>query len=280
MQEGVLDPYERIYCDGSLIGDHAPPGYYDVVEGITHSSNNYFHKVFRRIINQNVSTNTFIDSRIGLEKWRDYVESFGLGIPLGLDIPNASVGILPSVSLYDGVYGRERWKFSTIASLSIGQGETSVTPLQMANFAATIANKGFYYSPHIIKSVDESGKPLPKYQVKHYTKIDSSHYNIVIEGMASVINNGTGQYRAKLRDIQVCGKTSTVENPHGEDHSGFIAFAPMKNPKIAVAAYVENAGQGARAAASIASLTIEKYLLGATKRPRIEEYALKGEFLH
>jgi penicillin-binding protein 2 len=278
LQENVLQPHERIYCDGSLIGDHAPPGYYDVVDGIKHSSNNYFYKVFKRIINQEESQNTFIDSRIGLEKWRKYVEAFGLGKPLLVDIPNASGGYIPTVNYYDKIYGENRWKFSTIYSLSIGQGEMLVTPLQMANLAALIANRGYFYQPHLVKSIGNKGNPLPMYRQKNHTGIDSVHFDAVVEAMAAVVESGTGQYRAKLKNIEVCGKTSTVENPHGEDHSGFIAFAPRDNPKIAISAYIENAGQGARAAAAISSLAIEQYLLGKTERPRIEEYVLKGNF--
>ena len=280
LQEGVITPNEQIYCDGTLIGDHAPPGYYNVVKAITHSSNNYFYKVFKRMIEQNEEDSPFLDSRIGLEKWRSYLDAFGLGRKLGIDIPYASTGTVPTLEMYDRMYGKERWKFSTIASLSIGQGELEVTPIQMANMAAIIANKGYYYTPHLVKAIGETGEPLPKYQEKHEVPVDKEHFDIVIEAMENVIQHGTGQYRAKLKDISVCGKTSTVENPHGHDHSGFLAFAPKEDPKIVVAAYVENAGQGARAAASIASLTIEKYLLGETKRPWIEEYALKGEFLH
>lgn len=280
LQEGVVTANEYIYCEGGLIGDHAPPGYYDVEKAIMRSSNHYFYKVFRRILNQNISANPFIDTRIGYEKWRDYVVSFGLGSPLEIDIPNSKGGFVPRAEYYDRYYGKDRWRFSTIYSLSIGQGELLVTPIQMANLAAIIGNKGYYYTPHLIKSVGEDGQPLPEYREKHVVPVDSAHFNSVIAAMEAVVQSGTGQYRAKLKNISVCGKTSTVENPHGEDHSGFIAFAPRDNPRIAVAAYIENAGQGSRAAAAIASLTIEKYLLGETERPWIEEYALKGEFLH
>ena len=280
LQEGVITANEQIYVDGSLVGDHAPPGYYNVVKGIQKSSNNYFYKVFGRILHKSNTGNRFEDAAIGLKKWREYVASFGLGSPLGVDIPSAKGGYIPTVEYYDKIYGERRWALSTIYSLSIGQGEMLVTPIQMANLAAIIANKGYYYSPHLIKEIGDTGKPLPRYQKKNIVPIDSAHFNTVIEAMAAVIQAGTGQYRAKLKDIQVCGKTSTVENPHGEDHSGFIAFAPKENPKIAVAAYVENAGQGARAAASIASLAIEKYLIGQTERPWIEDYVLKGEFIY
>jgi penicillin-binding protein 2 len=149
----------------------------------------------------------------------------------------------------------------------------------MANFAATIANKGYYFTPHLIKSIGGTGKPLPKYQEKHYTTIDPQYFTVAADAMEEVVRSGTGQFRASLKDIVVCGKTGTVQNGDLPDHSVFIAFAPKDNPKIAVAVYVEYGGQGARAAASIASLMIEKYLYGQTKRPQIEEYVLKGEFL-
>ncbi|MGB5929883.1 MAG: penicillin-binding transpeptidase domain-containing protein, partial [Cyclobacteriaceae bacterium] len=153
LQEGVITGREQIYCDGSLIGDHAPRGYYDVPKAIQHSSNNYFVKVFRRVLNQNVSDNTYKDTEIGLEKWQQYVHDFGLGVKPAIDIPSAKSGYIPGPSYYDRVYGEGRWKFSNIYSLSIGQGEMLITPLQMANLAALIANRGYYYSPHVVKSI-------------------------------------------------------------------------------------------------------------------------------
>ncbi|MFA0962083.1 penicillin-binding protein 2 [Roseivirga sp. BDSF3-8] len=279
LQEGVITATEKIYCDGSLIGDHAPTGYYDVPKAIQNSSNNYFVKVFRRVLNQNVSDNTYKDTEIGLEKWQEYVHNFGLGVKPQVDIPNAKSGYIPGPSYYNNIYGEGRWKFSNIYSLSIGQGEMLITPLQMANLAALIANRGYYYSPHLVKSIGTTNHVLDEYKEKNYAGIDPEHYEMVVQGMAQVITHGTGQYRAKLKDIEVCGKTSTVQNPHGEDHSGFMAFAPRNDPKIAIAVYVENAGQGARSAAAIASLMIEKYIKGGTDRPYIEDYVLKGDFL-
>jgi penicillin-binding protein 2 len=157
--------------------------------------------------------------------------------------------------------------------------ENMVVPLQMANFAATIANKGFYITPHLVKAIGDSGKPLPQYLEKHITTIDSAHFRVAADAMENVVTEGTGSYRAKLKDIVVCGKTGSVQNEPLPDHSVFIAYAPKDNPKIAISVYVEYSGQGARAAASIASLMIEKYLYGGTKRPQIEEYVLKGKFL-
>jgi penicillin-binding protein 2 len=279
LQENVIDEDELIYSDGRLIGDLAPIGYYDVEEAITYSSNNYFFKVFRRIINQGQDPSPYIDARFGLEKWRAYVVRFGLGVTLDIDIPNPKSGYVPTVSYYDRVYGQNRWKFSNIYSLSIGQGETLVTPLQMANLGAILANKGYFYTPHIIKSIDEYGEPDPKYQMKNEVGIDSTYFNAVINGMAEVVRSGSGR-RAFMTNITVCGKTSTVENPHGEDHSGFMGFAPKEDPQIAIAVYVENAGWGGRAAASISSLVIEKYLTGEVKRKWLEDFVQKGDFLY
>jgi len=279
LQEGVIKPREQIYCSGVLVGDHAPPGYYDVHRAIQKSSNNYFYIVFRRVINQQLDDNTFIDSNLGLRKWNEYMFNFGLGKPLGIDIPSEKGGTIPTPEYYNKIYGEHRWKWSTINSISIGQGEVLISPLQMANLAAILANRGFYYTPHIIKEIGDTGKPLPKYQERHSVHIDSVHFTPVINAMESVVNQGTG-LRARIDGIAVCGKTGTSQNPHGEDHSVFIAFAPKDDPKIAVAAYVQNAGQGARAAASVAGLMIEKYLTGEIKRHWIEEYALRGEFIY
>lgn len=279
LQEKVINPNELIYSDGTLIGDLAPNGYYDIREAIKYSSNNYFYKVFRRIINQGKDPNPYIDARIGLANWREYVTNFGLGVTPKIDLPNPKSGYVPSVEYYDRIYGQNRWKFSNIYSLSIGQGETLVTPLQMANLAAIIANKGFYYSPHIIRSVGDNGLSDSVYSQKNFVGIDSIHFIPVIDGMEKVIAEGSGR-RAYMPDITVIGKTSTVENPHGPDHSGFMAFAPKEDPQIAIAVYVENSGWGGRAAASIASLVIEKYISGEVKRKWLEDYVLKGEFLY
>ena len=186
--------------------------------------------------------------------------------------------MIPTPEYYDRAYRNRPWKFSNIYSIAIGEGENLVVPMQMANFAATVANRGFYYIPHIVKSIGSHGKPLLQYLERHYTTIDSTHFNVAVDAMQKVVEEGTGQYRANLGEIIVCGKTGSVQNEPRPDHSVFIAFAPRDNPKIAVSVYVEFAGQGARAAASIASLMIEKYLYGQTKRPHIEQYVLDGKF--
>ena len=279
LQEGVITPETRVKCDRSIIGCHGPHSNEDLRGAITNSCNPYFHQALRRMVNQGKSDNPFDDTRIGLLEWNKHISSFGFGKPLGIDLPNEKGGLVPSVAYYDRAYRGRPWKFSNIYSISIGEGENLVVPLQMANFAATIANKGYYITPHLIKAIGDSAKPLPQYTEKHYTTIDPKNFQIAADAMEEVVESGTGQYRAKLKDVIVCGKTGTVQNEPRPDHSVFIAFAPKENPKIAVSVYVEYSGQGARAAASIASLMIEKYLYGATKRPTVEAYVIKGDFL-
>ena len=283
LQEGVITPHTRFQCNRSIIKCHGPHSNEDLRGAIKNSCNPYFWNTFKRIVNQKKSTNRFKDTEIGLEMWEKYLQSFGLDDRTGIDLPNEKKGQIPGVDVYDKMYGAGRWKFSTIYSLAIGQGEIGISPIQMANFVSTIANRGYYRIPHVVKRIGD--KPaLKKYTEKHYTTIDSVHYPVVIDGMERVINSpgGTG-FRAKLDSVIVCGKTGTSQNPHGEDHSVFIAFAPRQNPTIAVSVYVENSGQGARAAASIAGLMIEKYLYGGPtnrRRQHIEDYALKGHFIY
>lgn len=279
LEEGVITENTRIVCNRNIIGCHGDHYYEDLIGALKHSCNPYFFNVMKRVVNQGIAEDTYEDTRIGVAKWHKHIESFGLGSVLGIDLPNEKKGLVPSVSYYDNAYDNRPWKYSNIYSVSIGEGENLVVPLQMANFAATVANRGFYYIPHLVKSIGDSGEPLPKYKKKHYTSVSPKYFDVAVEAMAKVVESGTGQYRAKLKDIVVCGKTGTVQNDPQPDHSVFIAFAPRENPKIAVSVYVENAGQGARAAASIASLMIEKYLLGETQRPYIEAYVKKGEFL-
>jgi penicillin-binding protein 2 len=278
LQEGVITPETRIRCDRTLIDCHGPHTNEDLRGAITNSCNPYFLGVLRRMLNKGVINDPFKDTRIGLEEWDKHIYSFGFGKPLGIDLPNEKSGLVPSPKFYDQAYRNRPWKFSNIYSIAIGEGENLVVPLQMANFVATIANRGFYYTPHIVKAIGKDQKPLPQYQVKHYTTIDSAHFRVAIDAMQRVVEYGTG-VRAKLKDIIVCGKTGTVQNDPAPAHAVFIAFAPRENPKIAISVYVEDSGQGGRSAASIASLMIEKYLLGKTQRPYIEQYVMAGKFL-
>ncbi len=278
LQEGVITPETRIVCDRNIINCHGNHSNEDLRGAITNSCNPYFHGVLRRMLNKGISTSPFEDTRIGLAEWNKHIMSFGFGSKLGIDLPNEKEGLIPTPKYYDRAYDNRPWKFSNIYSLAIGEGENLVVPIQMANFAATIANRGYYFIPHLIKGIGKEGKPLSRYTEKHHTTIDSANFLVAVDAMQQVVQSGTGQYRAKLQDIIVCGKTGSVQNTPLPDHSVFIAFAPRDNPKIALSIYVENSGQGAGAAAGIAGLMIEKYLLGATKRPWIEQYILDGKF--
>lgn len=260
LQEGVITENSGFPCDKSMVGCHNHPSARNIAEAIKFSCNPYYYQAVRRIIQQGVKRNNFADAEYGLNKWYKYIRSFGLGKELDADVSGQRPGLIPNSDFYDKWYGHHTWAFSTIRSISIGQGEVKLTPLQMANIVAIIANKGWYYTPHFVKSIGYRG-PLPQFRKKHWTMIDRRHFDPVIEGMRLVVNEdgGTGK-QARMDNIIVCGKTGTVQNPHGEDHSVFFAFAPMKNPKIAIAVFVENAGWGGSWAAPIAQLMIEKYL--------------------
>lgn len=279
LQEGVITPETRMQCNKSLIGCHAGHDNQDLRGAIANSCNPYFLGTLRKMLNKGISTSPFEDTRIGLAEWNKHINSFGFGSTLGIDLPNEKGGLIPTPAYYDRAYNNRAWKFSNIYSIAIGEGENLVVPIQMANFAATIANRGFYYIPHLVKGIGKTGKPLPKYNEKHYTTIDSANFLIAVDAMQQVVEAGTGQYWAKIPELVVCGKTGTVQNDPLPAHSVFIAFAPRDNPKIAISVYVEDAGQGARAAGAIASLMIEKYLFGKTKRQYIEDYVLVGKFL-
>jgi penicillin-binding protein 2 len=260
MQEGVVRSTSGFPCNKSVVGCHDHPNAAGVAQAVQYSCNPYFYAVVKKIIQQQKKRNNFADAEIGLNLWHKYMNSFGLGSKLETDISGQRPGLIPNSKYYDRIYGHNQWAFSTIRSISIGQGEIKLTPLQMANIAAIIANKGWYITPHFVKSIGKKG-PLPIYLKRNQTMVDAVHFSSVIEGMRRVINEpgGTGS-AARLEEVVVCGKTGTVQNSQGQDHSVFIAFAPMDNPKIALAIFVENAGAGGTWAAPIASLIIEKYL--------------------
>ncbi len=275
MHEGVVMADEIITTDGSNIGDLAPPGKYWMEKAIQKSSNNYFYLIMKRVVEQKIKESQFLDSRIGYEKWRNYVMEFGLGRKLGIDLPNEINGNVPSIEWYDRVYGVERWKYSNIASLSIGQGELLVTPLQMANLAAILANRGYFITPHVVERIENWPNPHIK---KEILPFDPTLYETILNGMQKVVEAGSGR-RGYLESLKLAGKTSTVQNPHGEDHSGFMGFAPLEDPQIAIAAYVENAGQGGRAAVSVASLIAEKHVFGEVSRKWLEDYVIEEQYL-
>ena len=280
LQEGVITEKSGFPCDKGLVGCHNHPNAGSIQEAVQYSCNPYYYAVVRRIIQQNKKSSLFEDAEIGLNIWHQYMQSFGLGKKLESDVFGERPGLIPNGSYYDKWYGHHHWAFSTIRSISIGQGEVKLTPLQMANIATIIANKGWFYTPHFVKSVGQNG-PIEKFQVVHKTMVEPKHFDPVIEGMRRVVNENGGTARmARLEDIVICGKTGTVQNPQGEDHSVFIAFAPMNNPKIAIAVFVENAGFGGTWAGPIASLMIEKYLkrrvTDMAKEKRILDAILSG----
>ncbi len=264
LQEGVIDEFYSVDCNKSIIGCHNHPNAHGLREGIMYSCNPYFYNVFRRIILQGKSTSVFKDSQIGLKTWYQMVCSFGLGQVLGTDLPGIKPGLIPDVAFYDKMHGVNRWAFSTIYSNSIGQGEVETVPIQIANLAAIIANRGTYFIPHFVKSIEGVDSIPEKFRVPMHTAVDTKYFDIVADGMQMVVNSqgGTGS-RAQVPGVIVCGKTGTVQNSgRKEDHSGFFAFAPKDRPRIAIVAYVENSGAGGVYAAPIASLMIEKYLNG------------------
>ena len=278
LQEGIINPMttfphsfvvgsKSVHCHG-----HPPIA----LEGaIQYSCNPYFCNTFRAF----VDNNKFADSETGYNTWRAYQESFGIGNKIGVDLPHELKGMLPTSAFYDKYYGRHHWKASTIYSLGIGQGELGITPLQMANVMCIIANKGYYYTPHIIKKI--AGKPntTRNLATKHFTKISEVNFNVVQDGMQKVVEAGTARV-AQFREVVICGKTGTAQNPHGKDHSLFVGFAPRDNPRIAIAVMVENAGFGAEWAAPIASLMMEKYMYDSISRPELEERMMKGNLIH
>jgi len=262
LEQGVISENSSFACNKSLVGCHNHPTATSVAASVKMSCNPYYYHVYKRILQQRRVKSIFKDSELGLAIWSEQVKKFGFGQRLETDLPSIKSGYVPDVAFYNKWYGEGRWAFSTIYSLSIGQGEMGVIPLQMANLSATIANKGFYYVPHFVKNIEKSDTVPKKFTTKNKVGISEKHFETVIDGMYGVVyeSGGTAR-RARIHDsIVVCGKTGTAQNPHGEDHSVFIAFAPRENPKIAVAVYVENAGGGGTWAAPIASLMIEQYL--------------------
>ena len=195
----------------------------------------------------------------------------GYGYKLGIDLPGEKRGFIPNSEYYDKYYSKGRWRALTIISVAIGQGEVLATPLQIANLSATIANRGYYYTPHVVKEIQDTDIDST-YTTPHKTMVDSKHYEDIVEGMRMAVTEGTCRI-GEIEGTDLCGKTGTAQNPHGRDHSAFMGFAPRNNPKIAIAVYVENAGFGATYAVPIGSLMIEKYLNDtiATDRKDLEK---------
>jgi len=286
LQEEVITPESTFYCyhgykygRGGFMKCHCgivgTP--ISMNTGIYRSCNAYFSNVYKKTIEK------YDSAPEGMDNWSKHVKSFGLGNYLGYDMPSGQKGLIPDAALYNRYYPNHKWKAITTISNAIGQGEVLTTPIQLANMTAAIANRGYYFTPHILKKVGDSLNENEKYTKPKYTTIDARHFEPVIEGMYNVFEIGTAR-GSKMSDIQICGKTGTAENfkrVNGErvqftDHSIFIAFAPKDNPKIAIAVFVENGYWGSRWAAPIASLMIEKYIKGEVTRDWLEKRMLEG----
>jgi penicillin-binding protein 2 len=274
---GVITPNTGFGCDKGLVGCHNHPSASSVRDAIKMSCNPYFYRVFQRVVQQTNPKTGKIDSKYGLTIWNQAAKRMGFGTRLDIDLPNARKGYIPDTTFYNKWYP-SGWNFYTIYSNSIGQGEVGVIPLQMANFAALVANRGWFISPHIVRNFGDESKKTKyvKYSEKHHSMIAPEYWDIAVEGMYGVVHEAGGTARrAKIDDIAVCGKTGTAENI-GDDHSVFICFAPKNNPQIAVAVYIENAqGGGGTWAAPIASLIVEKHIRGKVEREEMEKYYIE-----
>mgnify|MGYP000935006947 FL=1 len=278
LQEGLLTTQTRYTCQGPgsspirCTHNHQSP--LDVLVAIQQSCNPFHWLVFRSIITGGGHGSI----RNNYVAWRKHVISLGFGKKLGTDIQSELSGNIPSAETFDKIYGKGRWNAMTIRSLSIGQGEILVTPLQLANYAALMANRGQYIVPHVVKSIGNQNSKTAPFQ-RHISTIDRQHFEIAIEGMRQVATLGTAKWY-QIEGITMAGKTGTAENPHGEDHSLYMAFAPEDNPKIAIAVVIENAGFGSTWALPIASLMIEKYINREVKRTDLEERMISSKLIN
>lgn len=281
LQEHAVNPSDRFSCSGkgnkpiSCTHSHVSP--LGMREGIRESCNSYFWNVFREIINNKSNPAE------GYQTWRDHITSFGFGQKLNTELSSEVKGNIPEISYYDKYFGQGHWNSLTIRSLAIGQGEILATPLQMANMCALIANRGYYITPHIVKAIQDTNRVYRELPFeKKVININPEHFNTVIEGMEAVVAETNLRFTVKQDSFIICGKTGTVQNPHGADHSAFVGFAPRDNPKIAIAVFIENAGFGATYAAPIAGLLMEKYLNDsiAPKRKELEQKLIETDLLN
>ncbi|WP_432714701.1 penicillin-binding protein 2 [Pedobacter sp.] len=273
LQDGVIDPDMTFNCPGGYrAGNHwvkceHVDGPISLRKGLARSCNTYACYVFEKLITQR----KYKSQKVAYEEWRNKVQKFGIGTPLGIDMPFERKGTLFTSEEYTKWYGKY-WGYTTVISLGIGQGEMNTTPLQMANIMAIIANQGYYVKPHLIKAIGDKKLISKEYVEKNYVGVDKKHFGPVIDGMQDAVNAPWGTAIAsRIPDVLMCGKTGTVQNPHGKNHSVFIGFAPRDNPKIAIAVIVENAGYGSSYAAPIASYLTEKYLKDSVSRGRVAQ---------
>lgn len=287
LQEGAITPETHFQCyNGFYVGNkkrgcHCGGGTRDLNTGIFKSCNAYFAGTFRKIYEH------FPTADQAMDTWEKHAKSFGLGQFLGYDLPTGRPGRIPNTAYYDKVYGDNRWSSSYIISNAIGQGEVAVTPIQLANMIAAISNRGYFYTPHILKKIGNEEMDNPEFTQRKYTTIDRVHFEPVVQGMADVFTKGTAR-NLQVPGLELAGKTGTVENftkidgvrTQLTDHSVFVAFAPVDNPKIVLAVYIENGYFGARYAGHIASLMIEKYLKGEITRIDLEKRMLEKTLEH
>jgi len=279
LQEQVINLNTRFSCSGPssipirCTHNHSTP--LGAVDAIRESCNPFMWNTFRAILNKYETTAE------SFNVWRDYALSFGFGRKLDDETINENKGNVPSEEYYNRIYGSGHWSALTIRSLAIGQGEMGITPLQMANYCAIIANRGYYYIPHVIKEIENETLDS-RYETKVYTKISPEYFEPVIKGMEMAVKYSSALSNTRIPGITICGKTGTVENPQGSDHSVFMAFSPKDSPRIAISVYIENGVWGSRYAAPIASLLIEKYLTGtiSPNRKRIEKRILDANLLN
>lgn len=260
LQEGIVTnstvyPCHRGYVNGLRVGCHGHASPIALKPAIQTSCNAFFCWGLKNMLDKSGTT-----PGKQLEKWKNYMVEMGYGYKLGVDLPGESRGFIPNPKFYDDSFRGPTWRANSVISISIGQGEVLATPLQIANLGATIANRGWYFTPHIVKAISDSTIDA-RFRQKHKPHISRTHYETIAEGMRMAVTGGTCR-TANIPGLEVCGKTGTAQNPHGRDHSVFMGFAPMKNPKIAICVYVENAGFGATFGVPIGTLMIEKYLKG------------------
>jgi penicillin-binding protein 2 len=286
LQEGVMTTGDRVNCSmgyrygNRKMGCHAHGSPVNMNSGIFESCNAYFATAYRKIIDN------YDSPAKGMDNWSQHIKSFGLGNYLNNDLAVGQPGKVPSAETYNRAYGKNKWYTTFTLSNAIGQGEVLATPIQLANMAATIGNRGYYYTPHIIKQVE--GDTIPSdYTTPKYTTIDKRHFEPVVQGMYDVYNKGTAK-SLQVKGIEICGKTGTAENfaiidstkTQLTDHSIFVAFAPKDNPKIAIAVFVENGYFGSRFAGRMASLMIERYIKGEITRTDMENFVLRYSLEH
>lgn len=268
LQEGIIEPSTTFPCAGGYrmgsltVGCHPHASPLDLENSVKNSCNAYYCHVYRSILDNP----KYGSVQEAYKKWTEYLLSFGIGVKTGIDLPEESKGIIKNNDYFVRVFGKN-WRSANVVSMSIGQGEVGLTPLQMANMAAIIANKGWFITPHVVKSIGDTYFVPSEFKEKRYTMIESRHFDTIISGMSKVTKPGGTAGRTGIEGIDICAKTGTAQNPHGKDHSIYIAFAPRENPKIAICVIVENGGFGASFAAPIANLMIEHYLAKDKKAP-------------